>query len=74
MVARKPPFSLTLSERISRVFSLSLSQCCLSKGLCNNYLEGGGGGGGGGGGAAEKLELSSKNLDRTPLQNKNNWF
>ena len=33
------------------------------KGLCNNYQEGGG---------AEKLELSSKNLDSTPLQNKKN--
>ena len=29
----------------------------LFKGLCNNYQEGGG---------AEKLELSSKNLDSTP--------
>ena len=29
----------------------------LYKGLCNNYQEGGG---------AEKLELSSKNLDSTP--------
>ena len=34
------------------------------KGLCNNYQEGGGG--------AEKLELSSKNLDSTPLQNEKN--
>ena len=34
----------------------------VSKGLCNNYQEGG----------AEKLELSSKKLDSTPLQNKNN--
>ena len=32
------------------------------KGLCNNYQEGG----------AEKLELSSKNLDSNPLQNKKN--
>ena len=30
-----------------------------NKGLCNNYQEGAGG-------AAEKLELSSKNLDSTP--------
>ena len=35
-----------------------------TKGLCNNYQEGGRGGG------AEKLGLSSKNLDSTPLQNK----
>ena len=35
----------------------------LNKGLCNNYQEGWG---------AEKLELSSKNLDSTPLQNKKN--
>ena len=34
-----------------------------NRGLCNNYQEGGG---------AEKLELSSKNLDSTPLQNKKN--
>ena len=34
----------------------------VSKGLCNNYQEGGVG--------AEKLGLSSKNLDSTPLQNK----
>ena len=34
------------------------------KGLCNNYQEGGGG--------AEKLELSSKNFDSTPFQNKKN--
>ena len=38
----------------------SLTNLC--KGLCNNYQEGGGG--------AEKVELSSKNLDNTPIQNK----
>ena len=33
-----------------------------AKGLCNNYQEGG----------AEKLELTSKNLDSTPLQKQKN--
>ena len=46
-----------------------LSECELSgfycKGLCSNYQEVGGGG-------AEKLELSSKNFDSTPLQNHKN--